>query len=80
MKILNLRKNFQLKENLPFKIIDTIFVKHEGVTITLEENVAKWAKVCKAKHDSSLSRMLVNELKTKMKLDLDYDRANIIFV
>ncbi len=55
-------------------------MKHEGVTITLEENVAKWAKVWVAKHDSSLSRMLVNELKTKMKLDLDYDRANIIFV
>ena len=52
----------------------------KNVTITLEENVAKWAKVWAAKHDSSLSRMLANELKTKMKLDLDYDRAKESFL
>ena len=52
----------------------------KNVTITLEENVAKWAKVWAAKHDSSLSRMLGNELKTKMKLDLDYDRAKESFL
>ena len=52
----------------------------KNVTITLEENVAKWAKVWAAKHDTSLSRMLGNELKTKMKLDLDYDRAKESFL
>ena len=52
----------------------------KNVTITLEENVAKWAKVWAAKHDSSLSRMLGNELKTKMKLDLEYDRAKESFL
>jgi hypothetical protein len=52
----------------------------KNVTITLEENVAKWAKVWAAKHDSSLSRMLGNELKIKMKLDLDYDRAKESFL
>jgi hypothetical protein len=52
----------------------------KNVTITLEENVAKWAKVWAAKHDSSLSRMLGNELKTKMKLDQDYDRAKESFL
>lgn len=52
----------------------------KNVTITLEENVAKWAKVWAAKHDSSLSRMLGNELKTKMNLDLDYDRAKKSFL
>ena len=52
----------------------------KNVTITLEENVAKWAKVWAAKHDSSLSRMLGNELKAKMKLDIDYDRAKESFL
>ena len=52
----------------------------KNVTIALEENVAKWAKVWAAKHDSSLSRMLGNELKTKMNLDLDYDRAKESFL
>jgi hypothetical protein len=51
-----------------------------NVTITLEENIAKWAKVWVVKHDSSLSRMLGNELKIKMKLDLDYDRAKESFL
>ena len=37
----------------------------KNVTITLEENVAKWAKVWAAKNDSSLSRMLGNDLKKK---------------
>jgi hypothetical protein len=50
------------------------------VTITLEKNVAKWAKVWAAKHDNSPSRMLGNELKTKMKLDLDYNRAKESFL
>jgi hypothetical protein len=52
----------------------------KNVTITLEEIVAKWSKVLVAKHDSSLSRMLGNELKAKMKLDLDYDRAKESFL
>ena len=52
----------------------------KNVTITLEENVAKWAKVWAAKHDCSLSRMLGNELKKKMKLDLEYDRAKESFL
>jgi hypothetical protein len=38
----------------------------KNVTIALEENVAKWAKVWAAK--------------TKMKLDLDYDRAKESFL
>ena len=52
----------------------------KNVTITLEKNVAKWSKVWAAKHDSSLSRMLGNELKAKMNLDLDYDRAKESFL
>lgn len=52
----------------------------KNVTITLEENVAKWAKVWAAKNDSSLSRMLGNDLKKKMNFDLDYDKAKESFM
>ena len=52
----------------------------KNVTITLEEDVAKWAKVWAAKNDSSLSRMLGNELKEKMSLNLEYERAKESFM
>ncbi len=47
----------------------------KNVTITLEENVLRWAKVWAATHDTSVSRMLGEELKRKMLKEKHYERA-----
>lgn len=47
----------------------------KSVTITLEEEVASWARIWAARHDTSVSRMLGEELKRKMLSEADYDRA-----
>lgn len=47
----------------------------KNVTITLDEEVARWARVWAAKHDTSVSRMLGEELKRKMQTDRQYERA-----
>jgi len=47
----------------------------KNVTITLEDDVAKWARVWAAKNDKSLSRMLGDELKEKMLREENYQRA-----
>ena len=47
----------------------------KNVTITLEEEVARWARVWAARHDTSVSRMLGEELKRKMREDADYECA-----
>lgn len=46
-----------------------------NITITVEEEVALWAKVHAAKNDTSVSRMLGEVLKEKMETDREYDRA-----
>lgn len=50
-----------------------------NVTITLEEDVVKWAKVHAAKNDTSISRMLGEDLKTKMNEEKNYHRAQEAF-
>lgn len=47
----------------------------KNVTITLDEEVVRWAKVWAARHDTSLSRMLGEELRKKMQNERDYQRA-----
>jgi len=47
----------------------------KNVTITLDENVLRWAKVWAATHDTSVSRMLGEELRRKMLAEKHYDRA-----
>ena len=47
----------------------------KNVTIVLEEEVARWARVWAARHDTSVSRMLGEELKRKMRAEADYERA-----
>ena len=47
----------------------------KNVTITLEEEVLRWAKVWAASHDTSVSRMLGEELKRKMLSEQRYERA-----
>lgn len=47
----------------------------KNVTITLDENVLRWSKVFAAKHDTSVSRMLGEELRKKMLSETNYERA-----
>lgn len=47
----------------------------KNVTITVDEEVLKWAKVWAARHETSVSRMLGEELRRKMLLETQYDRA-----
>lgn len=47
----------------------------KNVTITLEEDVARWARVWAAKHDTSVSRILGETLKEKMQKERSYSRA-----
>jgi hypothetical protein len=47
----------------------------KNVTITLEEDVLRWAKVWAAENDTSVSRMLGEELRRKMLLERHYERA-----
>ncbi len=46
-----------------------------NVTITLDEDVAKWARVRAAELDTSVSRMLGGVLRQMMTEDLGYDAA-----
>lgn len=46
-----------------------------NVTVTLEEEVAEWSRIWAAKHDTSVSRMLGELLKEKMRLDQRYGLA-----
>ena len=47
----------------------------KNVTITLDEDVIRWAKVWAASHDTSVSRMLGEELRRKMLSEQSYERA-----
>lgn len=47
----------------------------KNVTITLHEEVLRWAKVSAAKKDTSVSRMLGDELRRMMLKEKDYERG-----
>jgi hypothetical protein len=49
--------------------------KLRNITITLEENLARWARVEAAKADVSLSSFLAALLEARMKTDSDYEAA-----
>jgi hypothetical protein len=49
------------------------------VTITMDEDVLRWAKVWAARHDTSVSRMLGDELRRKMLAEKHYERARLRF-
>ena len=46
-----------------------------NVTVTLEEEVALWARLEAARRDTSVSRLLGELLKQQMSSDKRYDRA-----
>lgn len=46
-----------------------------NVTLTLEESVARWARIEAARQDTSVSQFLAGILKERMLDKDDYDRA-----
>lgn len=46
-----------------------------NVTVTLEEDVAQWARVEAARRDTSVSRLLGELLKERMTAQAGYERA-----
>ncbi len=46
-----------------------------NVTVTLEEDVARWARIEAARQDTSVSRLLGALLKERMLTHNDYNRA-----
>ncbi len=52
----------------------------KNVTITLEENVARWVRVWAAEHDTSVSRFLGDLLKKRMQDELEYQDAQRRYV
>ena len=62
------------------KNIDTNFVLHyssvmKNVTITLDEDVARWARIRAAELDTSVSRLVGEMLREKMLDSEKYDQA-----
>lgn len=60
--------------------VDMIFVLHyygvmKNVTITLDPEVARWAKIHAARHDVSLSRMVARMLEREMVAESNYEAA-----
>ena len=59
---------------------DRIFVNHysrvvKNVTITLEEEVARWARIRAAEHDTSVSRFVGELLRDRMVEERTYEAA-----
>jgi hypothetical protein len=50
-------------------------IKLRNVTLTLEESVARWARVEAARQDLSVSRFLANILTERMKENDEYEAA-----
>lgn len=46
-----------------------------NVTVTLEESVARWARIEAARQDTSVSQLLAGILKERMRETDDYDGA-----
>jgi len=47
----------------------------KNVTITVDEEVLRWAKVWAAEQDSSVSRLLGDTLREKMESECSYGKA-----
>lgn len=73
-----------MSENEP-STLDTNFVFHyfrvmKNVTITMDEEVARWARVAAAERNTSVSRMVGEILRARMESDRQYDLAREQFM
>ena len=46
-----------------------------NITVTLDEEVARWVRVWAARHETSVSRFLGRLLRERMDQEVGYDRA-----
>lgn len=52
----------------------------KNVTISMDEEVARWVRMWAAEHDTSVSRFVGDLLKARMKRERDYARAGRRFL
>jgi hypothetical protein len=52
----------------------------KNVTITLDKEVARWARVWAAENDTSVSRFVGDLLQARMESELGYERAREAFL
>jgi hypothetical protein len=50
-------------------------VEKRNVTVSLDEETARWARVEAARRDTSVSKLLAEVLREKMRADEGYDAA-----
>lgn len=53
----------------------TNIVVMRNITVTLDDEVARWVRVWAAKHDTSVSRMLGEYLTERMRTESGYEAA-----
>ena len=51
-----------------------------NVTITLDEEVARWARVWAAEHDTSVSRMIGELVRERMRREKSYESSKLRFL
>ena len=66
-------------------LLDTKFVEHyprvmKNVTITMDDEVARWARVAAAERNTSVSRMVGEILRERMEAERRYELAREQFV
>lgn len=52
----------------------------KNLTIVLDEDVARWARVWAARHDTSVSRMVGTMLEEKMAEEQNYEALKAVFL
>ena len=52
----------------------------KNVTVTLEEEVARWARIEAARRGTSVSRLLGEVLRSEMLRDAEYEAAKILYM
>ncbi|TVQ28294.1 MAG: hypothetical protein EA383_00805 [Spirochaetaceae bacterium] len=55
-------------------------MRKRNITISLDAEVARWARVKAAENDTSVSRMLADQLEQQMVQDTEYERAQARFL
>ena len=55
-------------------------MRKRNITITLDENLARWARIKAAENDTSVSRLLADQLEKQMARDSEYKRAQERFL
>ncbi len=62
-------------ENIDTNFVLRYFHGMKNVTITVDEEVARWARVWAAKHNTSVSRLVGEMLAERMRQEEDYAAA-----